>query len=167
MKIRLVLFSLILAAATVAGADDEVHFALTGITPYETARLTGFCTGHMVGSGETTRVPDPCDVTLLFHDTLTGRVLKQEEMSLAPGTGRFLDLQVQTTARRVEIIPCVRVRSGGVFPSFEVFDNLTTRTRLLANWGDRSVPRSGDVDFGLARGSRPSSARASSRSARP
>ena len=34
--------------------------------------------------------------------------------------------------------------------SLEVFDIFTERTRILINWGDRPVARTGDVDFGLA-----------------
>jgi len=142
MKIRLVLFSFILVAATLPGAE-EVHFGLTGITALETARLTAFCSADQASQ---------CEVTFLFHN-LRGSVLKQSTMTLDPGTGGFLDLRGSergSTASRVEIVPCVRVGRGGVFLSFGVFDNFTNRTRLLTNWGDRSVPRSGDVDFGLA-----------------
>jgi len=33
---------------------------------------------------------------------------------------------------------------------FQKFDNLATRTNLLVSWADRSMARSGDLDFGPA-----------------
>ena len=133
MKIRIVLFSLILAAATLAGAD-EVHFAVTGITSIETGRLTAFCTGHMGPIGETTPPPVPCEVSLLFHN-LRGTVVKEETMVLQPGTGGFLDLRGSEVSKagRVEIDPCYKVTLGAIVGGIQLIDNLTGLTTVLAS----------------------------------
>ena len=139
------LLSLTFAAAGLAPAA-EVHFGVAGITPVETARIGAFCPADAAAAAA------PCEVTLLFH-TLSGRVVKQSTLTLEPDTGGFLDLRAADlglTARRGEIIPCLRVGRGTTVGSLQILDNLTLRTRILTSWGDRPVPQSGEVHFGLA-----------------
>src|SRR5947207_1132086 len=125
------------ATAALASAATDANFGLIGIARFETARLTEYCDGSVV--------PTPCDITFEFHD-MGGRTLKQATMTLQPGTGGFL---VLTPAEgtppepvRGQIDPCWKVLRGVALASLEVFDNFSLRTRILINWGDRSVPRS-------------------------
>ena len=140
MNIRFVFLAF--AVAALASATDA-NFGLIGIAGFETGRLTAYCDGSVA--------PTPCDITFEFHH-ISGRMLKQATVTLQPGTGGFLDLTAAETgiAGMVQIDPCWIVTRGVALASFEVFDNFSLRTRILINWGDRSVPRSGDVDFGLA-----------------
>ena len=142
MNRRLVFFAF--ATAGLASAADA-NFGLIGIAGFETGRLTAYCDGSVA--------PTPCDITFEFHD-MSGRTVKQASMTLQPGTGGFLDF---TPAEgqppdpvRGQIDPCWKLIRGVALASLEVFDNFSLRTRILINWGDRSMPRSGDVDFGLA-----------------
>ena len=119
-----------------------------GITPIETARLGAYCSDEPVGG-----LPaSPCLVILIFHD-LTGRVLKQSSETLQPGTGGHLDLRTSDfglTARRGEIIPCLRVAGGAAFGNVQIFDNFSQRTRVMTNHADRLQARTGELHFGLA-----------------
>jgi len=136
---------LTLALAGVATAGGmEVNFGPTAITAQETARLNAFCDGSVS--------PNPCQVKFEFHDA-DGSVLLSRTMTLDPNTGGFVDLPAEKAglARgRGEIDPCLDIAVGGAFVSLEIFDTGSQRTRLLINWGDRSMPRTGDVDFGPA-----------------
>lgn len=145
MKRRLALFMFAAGLAMAADAD----FGVTGITSFETARLTAFCRNDADRTGI---APDSCDVIFEFHG-LQGRSLKRSVMTLPPGTGAFLDLrgvEAGAAATPGEIIPCVIVGRGIAVISFQTFDNFTTRSNLLLNWADRSLARSGDLDFGPA-----------------
>jgi hypothetical protein len=131
------------ATAALAAAATEADFGLIGITAFEDARLTAYCDGSVA--------PNPCAVTFTFHD-INGRTLKQATLTLQPGTGGFLDFTPAQSGfgSPVQIDPCWKVLRGAAFASLEVFDTFTQRTRILINWGDRSLARTGDVDFGLA-----------------
>lgn len=142
MKTRLALLTLL--TATLSVAATEADFGLVGITQFENARLTAYCDDS----------PDatPCAITFEFHD-IRGGTLKQATVTLQPGTAGFLDFAArpgETAAGPVLIDPCWTVLRGAALASFEVFDMFSQRTRILINWGDRSLPRTGDVDFGLA-----------------
>ena len=53
-------------------------------------------------------------------------------MTLQPGTGRFLDLraaEMGLTARRGEIVPCIRVGHGAAVATFELIDTLPASPR--------------------------------------
>ncbi|HTR36600.1 MAG TPA: hypothetical protein VMH80_11900 [Bryobacteraceae bacterium] len=132
---------LILATAAISRAD-VAHFGLTQITLLENARLTAYCDDSSA---------TPCDVDFLFVH-ISGRVLKQATLTIQPGSSGFVDLAAAQSgiAGPVLIEPCWKVTRGAALASLEVFDVLTLRTRILINWGDRSVPRTGDVDFGMA-----------------
>ena len=110
---------------------------------FENAQLTAYCDGSVAAS--------PCDFTLTFHD-VNGRTLKQATLTLQPGTGGFLDFTPSPAilGSPNELDPCVKVLRGAGFASLEIFDMFTQRTRILLNWGDRSLPRTGDIDFALA-----------------
>jgi hypothetical protein len=141
MNIRVV--CLALAMGALAAAATEADFGLIGITGFENARLTADCDGSVV--------PGPCAITLTFHD-INGRTLKEATLTLQPGTGGFLDFTPAQGAFGVPVLldPCVKVLRGAAFLSLEVFDTFTQRTRILINWGDRSLARTGDVDFAVA-----------------
>ena len=132
---------LILATAAIARAD-VAHFGLIQITPLENARLTAYCDDSSA---------TPCDIDFLFVHS-SGRVLKHTTLTIQPGSSGFADLTAAQSgiAGPVLIEPCWKVARGAALASLEVFDILTLRTRILINWGDRSVPRTGDVDFGMA-----------------
>jgi hypothetical protein len=116
---------------------------LIGIASVENARLAAYCDGSVV--------PTPCAVTFEFHD-IQGRVLNSATVTLLPGTGGFLDMPAAKTglASPVLIEPCFTVLRGVALASLQVFDTFSLRTRILINWGDRSLARQGDVDFGQA-----------------
>src|SRR5437016_5613440 len=140
--IRNITLGLLLVPAAFALTD--ANFGLTAISSLETARLAAYCDGSVV--------PVPCEITFEFH-SIDGRVLLENTMTLEPGTGGFLDLpavRAGITRGRGEIDPCWKIARGAAFASLEVFDSSNLRTRLLINWGDRSLPRSGDIDFALA-----------------
>jgi hypothetical protein len=139
---RNLLLALLTPFTATLGMAADFHFGTIQIAPFENARLTAYCNADSA---------TPCDITFLFVH-MTGRVLKQTSMTIQPGNSGFLDLPaVQTgVSGPVEIIPCWKVAQGAVLASLEVFDVFSMRTRILINWGDRSVPRSGDVDFALA-----------------
>ncbi len=142
MSLRIVFLTLTCLSAMPAA---ELNFGLTGITPLETARLAAFCSddASRIGIG-------PCDVTFEFHDS-RGRTLKQTTITLDPGTGGSFDLTASETGpagNRLEIIPCILVGRGAAFASYQVFDNLTQRTRIFANWQDPPNPLSGEIHFG-------------------
>jgi hypothetical protein len=106
----------------------DVDFALAGITPFDTARLSALCEGD----GSVT--PSPCDVTFEFHD-INGRTLKQSRMTLQPETAGFLDLrlaEVGSTARRAELQACIKVERGTAVGAFAVVDNFTGLTLAQA-----------------------------------
>ena len=71
-------------------------------------------------------------------------------MTLLPGTGGSLDLRSSEigSARRVEIIPCLKVASGAAFGNVQIFDNFLQRTRVLTNYADRLQPRTGELHVG-------------------
>jgi hypothetical protein len=120
----------------------EADFGLIGLSAFENARLAAYCDGSVT--------PVPCEITFTFTH-VGGRVLKQSTMTLQPGTAGFLDLAAGQTgiSGLVQIDPCWKVTRGAARASLQVFDIFSQRTRILINWGDRSVPRTGDVDFGL------------------
>ena len=108
-----------------------MHFGLAGITPFDTLRLNAFC------PDEATRTTgaEPCDVSFIFHNN-AGRILKQATITLQPGSAGFLDAraaELGLTARRGEMIPCVRVARGSVISNLEMIDTFTGLTLLLAN----------------------------------
>jgi hypothetical protein len=125
------------------GMAEEVHFGPIQIAAFENARLTADCDGSVE--------PTPCEITFEFRH-MGGRVLKQTSMTIQPGASGFVDLAAAQTgiSGPVLIEPCWKVTRGAAFASLEVFDTFSQRTRILINWGDRSIARSGDVDFGLA-----------------
>jgi hypothetical protein len=141
MKFRFALS--VLALAALPAAAMEAHFGPIGITPFETARLNAFCDGSVT--------PTPCDVTFEFHDS-SGNLLKQASMTLQPesiGSVDFSLTGIAAVPNRVELAPCIKVQRGTAQASLELMENFTHRTRLLINWGDGALPRSGaDVDFG-------------------
>ena len=105
------------AATPRSGAD--VDSGMVGITPFETARMTAFCDGSVT--------PTPCDVAFEFHDA-AGRTLKTSRMTLQPDTGGSLDLsfgEAASTARRVEVRPCVTVARGAAVLSVRTIDRFT------------------------------------------
>jgi hypothetical protein len=111
--------------------SGDLDFGPAGITPLDTARLGAFCPDEPTRTG---LPPDPCDVTFLFHD-LRGRLVKQSQMTLKPGTGGSLDLrsaEVGSTGGRVEIIPCIKVGRGVAVGSVRVLDNFTGHATVLA-----------------------------------
>ena len=124
------------------GMAADFHFGPVQIATFENARLTAYCDDSSA---------TPCDVTFLFVHP-SGRLLKQTAMTIQPGTSGFLDLPASQTgvSGPPEINPCWKVTRGAVLASLEVFDVISLRTRILINWGDRSVPHTGDVDFALA-----------------
>jgi len=132
---------LILATALISRAD-VAHFGLIQITQLENARLTAYCDDSS---------PTPCDIDFIFVH-ISGRSLKHDTLTIQPGSSGFVDLAAAQSgiAGPVQIEPCWKVTRGVAFASLEIFDVLTLRTRILINWGDRSIPRSGDVDFGMA-----------------
>lgn len=121
----------------------EVHFGPTRISPLETARLNAVCDGS---------APASCQMTFEFRAT-NGQMLLSRTLTLQPGTSGFVDFTAPRTGIAVgpgEIDPCWDIAFGAAFVSLEVFDTATFRTRMLINWGDRSLPRAGDVDFAPA-----------------
>jgi hypothetical protein len=141
MNLRLIWLAF--ATAVIASSATKADFGLIGIKAFENARLTAFCDGSVA--------PNPCAITLEFHD-IGGNTLKQSTLTLQPGTGGFLDFTASASGfgGPVLINPCFDVLRGAAFASLEVFDVFTLRTRILINWGDRSLAKTGDVDFGLA-----------------
>jgi hypothetical protein len=140
--VRNLTLGLVLAGAM--SAATEVHFGPTALAATETARLAAYCDGSVV--------PGPCDITFEFL-AADGSVLLERTMLLQPGTGGFLDLPASRAGigrGRGLIDPCRDIERGAAFASLEIFDTGNLRTHLLINWGDRSVPRSGDIEFGLA-----------------
>src|SRR5689334_1436899 len=140
----IVSFVTLLCALTGLAAAADVHFGPTGISAQETARLNAFCDGSVV--------PSPCQVTFEFRSP-EGRMLLSRTITLQPGTGGFLDLPAERAGivrGFGQIDPCWDIQLGAAFASLEVFETGNQRTRLLINWGDRSVPRTGDIDFAPA-----------------
>jgi hypothetical protein len=118
-------------------------FGLIGFLPFETARLNAFCDGSVV--------PAPCTANLEFHDQ-NGALLKFAQLNLAPGTGGSVDLSL---ANRIaggtsEVVPSFELASGNIFTSLELVDSSSSRTRLLVDWGDGSMPQTGNGSFGMA-----------------
>lgn len=140
MTTRIVCLGLFTAAMAVAAQGD---FGLVGISSIDTARLTAYC------DDDATATPSACDITFLFLGS-RGTVLKQSTITVQPGNSGFLDFNLAGGSSPVEIQPCWKVLRGTAMASLEVFDIFTERTRILINWGDRPVARTGDVDFGLA-----------------
>jgi hypothetical protein len=74
-------------------------------------------------------------VDIHFHH-IQGRILKEAALTLAPGTAGFLDFrtaEVGLTARRGEMVPCLKVGSGAVVSSFELVDTLTGLDIAITN----------------------------------
>jgi len=137
------ILALSLSLAAFAGAAD-VHFGPTSLASTETARLNAYCDGSVV--------PGPCQVKFEFF-AVDGSVLLAETISLAPGAAGFVDLPAAKAGigrGRGTIAPCWDIAFGAARASLEVFDSATMQTRVLINWGDRSMPRSGEVDFAPA-----------------
>jgi hypothetical protein len=141
---RLHLTLLILAVIPAAPAAD-LDFGLTGIAPFETARMSIFC------SDDASRIqPEPCEVTFEFHD-IRGNILKKSTLTFDAGTGGSFDLtpaDVGIGGSRLEIIPCILVGRGAVFPSYQVFDNFSQRSRIFSNWTQPPEPAGGEIHFG-------------------
>ena len=132
---------LLLAMAAADVQAGEIDYGVIGITSLETARLSAYCSEES---------PEPCQVELHFHD-IRGRIVKQSAATLQPGGAGFLDItaaDLGLTARRGEIVPCLRVERGGAFGSVQLFDNYMQRTRVFANSGDRGRPLAGELHFG-------------------
>jgi len=128
----------------------EVDFGLVGITGVDTARLSVLCSDDTTS----TAPPQPCAVEFHFHD-VSGRIVKQAEMTLQPGVSGFLDVRssevgLASVGGRVGIIPCYFVGSGRAFGALRIFDNFTLRQRIFANSVEGSKARSGEVHFGVA-----------------
>jgi hypothetical protein len=124
-------------------------FGLIGLLPHETARLNAFCDGSVMPTPSAAATP--CEATLEFHD-INGRLLQHSELTLRPGTGGFLDQTPPPSGDRTaaQIIPSWRFTRGNAVASLELFDSSSLRTRLLIDWGDGAVARTGEADFGLA-----------------
>ena len=139
----LVVASIVLPGLCLPSTAAQADFGLIGITAFENARLTAYCDGSVA--------PNPCAVTLEFHD-LGGRTLKQSTLTLPAGSCGFLDFTPPPAAfgGPIQIDPCFDILRGAAFTSLEVFDTFSQRTRILVNWGDRSLPKRGDVDFATA-----------------
>jgi hypothetical protein len=136
---RLTLTLPLLLAASLSAA--EVHFGPTAISAIETARMIAYCDGSVA--------PNPCVITFEFRSP-TGALLLSDTRTIQPGTGDFLDLpaaRAGVTRGFGQIDPCWDVQRGAAFLSLEVFDIVFQHTRLSISWGDRSTPRSGDIDF--------------------
>ncbi len=118
-------------------------FGLIGLLPFETARLNAFCEGAVMLT--------PCEATLEFHD-INGRLLQHSELTLRPGAGGFLDQTPPPSGDRTDaqIVPSWRFVRGNAVASLELFDSSSQRTRILIDWGDGAVARTGEADFGLA-----------------
>jgi len=136
-------FSSLLTVIALPAFATDFYLGLVGITYVETARLAAFC-------------PDeagPCEAALHFHD-VGGGIVKEAALLLDPGAVGFLDVRATDTGltpgRRLEIVPCVRVVRGGVFASLRIFDNLTVRSRIFANWSGGASPHAGEIHFGAA-----------------
>jgi hypothetical protein len=127
-------------------AATEVHFGPTALASTETARLNAYCDGSVA--------PNSCTLTAQFR-MADGSVAIAQRLIIQPGNSGFVDLpaaRAGITRGRGEIAPCWDIGQGAVLVSLEIFDTGSQRTRLLVNWGDRSLPRSGDIDaapFGL------------------
>src|SRR5262245_55091743 len=65
--------------------SGDLDFAPAGLTRGDTARLGAFC------PADDSRTAQPCRVHFEFHD-VTGRLLKQSDLTLQPNTSGFLDL---------------------------------------------------------------------------
>jgi hypothetical protein len=134
-------------AASLAAAD--VHFGPTPIAANETARMIAYCDGSVA--------PNPCMITFEFRSP-RGGLLFSDTRTIPAGTAQFVDLPAARAGigRGLgEIDPCWDIQFGAALLSVEIFDTGSQRTRLSINWGDRSMPRSGDIDFapaGLSRG---------------
>ena len=122
---------------------SEVHFGLIGLAAADIARLSAYCSEEAPA--------DLCELELHFHD-IRGQIVKRTALSLQPGFTGFLDVRPADlgVAGRVSIVPCVFVGRGRVFGSARVFDFLTQRQRVLANWADRSQARTGELHFGVS-----------------
>lgn len=102
----------------------ELDFGMAGITRSDTARLGAVC------EGDGSVLPPPCDVSFEFHDA-AGRTVKQTRLVLQPDTAGFVNLKWEetgSTARKVDIIPCIKVGSGNPVGSFAIIDNFTGLT---------------------------------------
>ena len=107
----------------------EVDFGQASITPADTARVGAHCP-EVDGSV----VPPPCDITFEFHDS-QGRTLKQVQMFVQPGAVGVANLsyaETRSTARRVELEPCIKVARGAVIGTFAIVDNTTGLTLAQA-----------------------------------
>jgi hypothetical protein len=137
--------------ATQVMAPPVLHgaFGLIGLLPHETARLNAFCDGLVVPAPSMPATP--CEAILEFHD-INGRLLQHSEVTLRPGTGGFLDQQPPPSGDRTaaQIVPSWRFVRGNAVASLELFDSSSLRTRILIDWGDGAVARTGEADFGLA-----------------
>jgi hypothetical protein len=142
MKLR---FLLTIVAATRLLPGAEAEFGPMGLASFETMRLSAFC-----AEAGAAPITQPCIVEFEFH-RLDGTEVKSSTVTIAPGTGAFLDLRGSDAVGRastVEIIPCIKVVSGpGAYPSLQVFDNFTTRTNLRASWSKRPAFLTGEGWF--------------------
>ena len=100
-----------------------------GITAADTVRAKVYCDGSVrpgIAASAST-----CRATLGFTDTVSGRVLKQSRVMLAPGTGGYLDLNYEDTPQtspRQEVIPQLTVTGGNAVGGFAVLDRATGGT---------------------------------------
>jgi hypothetical protein len=101
--------------------------------------------------------PNPCMVTFEIRG-IDGSMLQQVTKTIQPNSSDFADFSLAGIAAfrgRGSIAPCWDVAAGSVRISMEIFNSATQQSRLLINWGDRSTPLLGDIDFapaGLSRG---------------
>jgi hypothetical protein len=133
--------TMIAAFTASAAAATEIHFGPTALAATETARLNAYCDGSVE--------PTPCTITFEFR-MADGSVRLADTLTLQPGTSGFVDLPAAKAGimrGRGEIDPCWDIARGAALASLEIYDSGSQRTRLLINWGDRSLPRTGDIDF--------------------
>jgi hypothetical protein len=127
------------AIPALVGIALNARIGLWGVPKQKTARLHALCEGST-----------PCQGALEFHD-IHGVLLSQSRLSLAPGASTFLDLSTdQRPGNPVEVIPSLFLTGGTASTSFEIFDTSSLRTEQFIDWGDGTVARSGQLDFGPA-----------------
>ncbi len=142
MKTKLLTLAIVMLARQAEAATAE--FGVVSLTLFETARLTAFCSEHLGNQ-------DACEV-LFEYQNIHGGQLKTAQLTMARGTGQFLDLRGSEAGggAAVEVIPCIKVLRGAVVVSVQTIGNLLPRTNLLVSWSDKSVPRMGEFDFAAA-----------------
>lgn len=111
------------SAAAAPRSSADVDFGATGITVFDTLRMSANCEGDSTDSVA-------CDVTFEFHDS-QGQTLKAARLAIPAGSSGFVDLNfsdTKATAGRVTIDPCWTVASGAAVLSVQTFDRFTGLT---------------------------------------